>query len=163
MANPRLIPVLADLGKSSVEELRALWHGYFKSQAPAGAHRDYLNRALAYRIQEEAHGRLSAKLRRRLLAGNKPARVTNTRQFIPAVTLKPGTRVLREWRGEMHEAVVLEKGFMYRGKIFKSLSVIAREITGTRWSGPSFFGLRSSSTATGTQANKVVMDAAHGV
>ena len=60
--------------------------------------------------------------------------------------LKPGTRLIREWEGEAHEVTVLEKGFRWRGQKYASLSPIAREITGTRWSGPRFFGLKSSSS-----------------
>ena len=61
-------------------------------------------------------------------------------------TYKVGTRLVRSWKGELHEVTVLEQGFEHRGQRFNNLSVIAREITGTRWSGPAFFGLREKAS-----------------
>jgi hypothetical protein len=102
--------------------------------------RNILVRSIAYRVQERAFGGLNPSTRRRLdraaadlAAGRTPAP--------PAPKLKPGTRLLREWQGNVHEVIVLEKGVDYRGKSWPSLSAVAREITGTRWSGPRFFGL----------------------
>jgi hypothetical protein len=63
---------------------------------------------------------------------------------VPSAPLQPGTRLLREWQGVVHEVVVCEKSVEYRGKSWSSLSAVAREITGTRWSGPRFFGLKGS-------------------
>jgi hypothetical protein len=89
---------------------------------------------------------LNAATRKRLhkLAGlleNNP----NSACF-DAQRIKPGTRLIREWRGDIHEVVVTDKGFAFRGKRYRSLSQIARAITGTRWSGPLFFGLKSAAT-----------------
>ena len=96
---------------------------------------------LAYRIQEKAYGGLKPATQRRLsqLAesfedGAPPKEMER---------VKPGTRLLREWRGQTHEVIATERGFQYRGQLHPSLSEIARHITGTRWSGPVFFGLRS--------------------
>jgi hypothetical protein len=105
--------------------------------------RNILVRAIACRIQERALGGLNPSTRRRLdraaadlAAGRTAARL--------APKIKPGTRLLREWQGKVHEVIVLEKGVEYRGKSWPSLSAVAREITGTRWSGPRFFGLKES-------------------
>jgi hypothetical protein len=91
-------------------------------------------------MQEEAYGGLSAKTRKQLAraardlaAGVSPA--------APAAKIQPDTRLLREWQGVVHEVVVLEDSIRYRGKDWPSLSAVAREITGARWSGPRFFGL----------------------
>jgi hypothetical protein len=97
---------------------------------------------LAYRIQENAYGGLKPHTLRRLqkLAANleqdRKAPILLTPQ------LKPGTKLLRQWQGEMHEVLVANEGFEYRGKRYESLSEIARQVTSTRWSGPLFFGLK---------------------
>ena len=110
--------------------------------------RVFLLRALAYGIQEKALGGLDRTTRRRLdraaadlAAGRTPAP--------PGPRIKPGTRLLREWQGKVYEVIVLEKGVQYRGDSWPSLSAVAREITGTRWSGPRFFGLKEAPGALG--------------
>ncbi len=135
---------IAELEALTAPQLRARWQDAFGKPAPKRASRDLLLRALAYRLQEQAEGGLRPATRRRLarLAGlngedPKPARLAAPR-------LKPGSRLVREWRGEVHQVTVLDDGFDYRGTRYGSLSRIARAITGTRWSGPVFFGLRRS-------------------
>ena len=102
-----------------------------------------MRRALAYRMQEQALGGLDRAMRRRLdkaaadLAAGRP--LTS-----PAPKIKPGTRLLREWQGVVHEVIVLERGVEYRDRTWPSLSAVASEITGTRWSGPRFFGLKEA-------------------
>jgi hypothetical protein len=98
---------------------------------------------LAYEVQAKLLGGLSAATRKRLrrLAER---RADSGHAARAAPRLKPGTRLLREWQGETHHVTVLEEGFDYRGERHASLSVIARLITGTRWSGPLFFGLRDT-------------------
>jgi Protein of unknown function (DUF2924) len=97
---------------------------------------------LAYRIQEQAYGGLNPFTHKRLqklaaeLEHKQKARLPLSPQ------LKTGTQLLRQWQGEMHEVLVVDGGFEYRGKQYESLSEIARQITGTRWSGPLFFGLK---------------------
>ena len=131
---------LAALPDLSHNELKERWSDLFGSACPPGMSRNILVRAIAYRIQERALGGLKFSARRRfdraaadLAAGRIPSPLS------PKV--KPGTRLLREWQGRIHEVIVLEKGVEYRGKSWPSLSAVAREITGTRWSGPRFFGL----------------------
>ncbi len=105
---------------------------------------DLLQRALAYHIQERAEGGLSkAALKRLAHLGDPRGNVGRPPRPAPP-RLRPGTRLVREWRGSVHQVTVGEDGFDYRGARYASLSRIAREITGTRWSGPLFFGLRKA-------------------
>ena len=102
---------------------------------------------LAYRMQEQAFGSLSADSRRRL---RHLARVfaADPNARIPSVPgIKPGTRLVRQWQGQVHVVTVEEKGYEYEGTPYQSLSQIAGLITGTRWSGPLFFGLKGKEPA----------------
>ena len=91
-------------------------------------------------MQEETYGGLSAKTRKQLARAARDLAAGGSRKAA-AAKIKPGTRLLREWQGVVHEVVVLEDSVRYRGKDWPSLSAVAREITGARWSGPRFFGL----------------------
>jgi hypothetical protein len=125
--------------------LRARWEQAFKRHAPKRISRDLLLRALAYHVQEQTEGGLSKAAIRRF-AGLPEFKDNGSRLPRPAAPRpRPGTRLIREWRGEVHQVSVLDDGFDYREKLYASLSQIAREITGTRWSGPLFFGLRKAS------------------
>jgi len=102
--------------------------------------------AVAYRLQEQILGGLQPELRRQLRAiagrarhGGEPA--------LAAPRLKPGTKLLRDWQGHAHEVLVSDEGFVWQQARYRSLSQIARAITGTRWSGPVFFGLKSRTTS----------------
>ena len=129
-------------------ELRQRWQVHYESDAPRNMSPQLLRLAIAYRIQEKAFGGLSKTLRTQLeaaaLRGTKDG---GTRPSKPSrrnvrFHYKPGTRLLREWQGRTHEVIVVEDGdFLYAGNRYRSLSRIARVITGTQWSGPSFFGL----------------------
>ncbi len=132
---------IAALENLPIKELRKRWRRYHKTEAPTGLSRDLLVRAIAYKIQERMHGGLPASVKRRLrtLAGQQES--GDSGGFNPDTMLKPGTRLVREWGGQAHTVVVLEDGFDYGGKPYRSLSMIAREITGARWSGPRFFGI----------------------
>jgi hypothetical protein len=122
-------------------ELKKRWESLFGTSCPAQMSRIFLVRALAHRIQQGAHGGLDRATRRRL--DKAAADLKAGRAIVPAApTIKPGTRLLREWQGTVHEVIVLEKGVQYRDQTWRSLSAVAREITGTRWSGPRFFGLK---------------------
>ena len=125
-----------------VVELRALWRAKFKSEPPTAFGPDLLRRSLAYKIQEDAYGgldRVTARLLRQLMA--QYAKTNGGRLVLPR-RIKPGSILIREWKGQSHRVVVMEEGFAYNGKPYESLSEIARLITGTRWNGPKFFGLR---------------------
>jgi Protein of unknown function (DUF2924) len=135
-------PSLTLLPGLSRPQLRELWQTLWGRAAPAGLRRELMIPILAYRTQEKACGGLKPEAARRLsqlgasLDGGQPRPRAETR-------VKPGTRLLREWRRQTHEVIATERGFLYRGKSHKSLSGIARLITGTRWSGPVFFGLKT--------------------
>lgn len=134
---------LASLGRLTRPELVALWAKVFGEPLAVQAQKDFLIRTLAYRLQEQAHGGLSSATRKRLrkLAADAKDGLTPTPN---TPRIKPGTRLIRSWRADTHEVMVLEDGFTYRGKQYRSLSEIARLITGTRWSGPLFFGLKTN-------------------
>jgi hypothetical protein len=103
---------------------------------------------LAYRLQEEAYGGLKPATRSKLLRiARALEKAPSSNQLILQPGTKPGTRIFRQWRGESHEVLVTESGYEYRGAKYESLSGIARKITGTRWSGPAFFGLKQGSPA----------------
>jgi len=124
-----------------IVELRREWTLLFRSCAPTGRSSEVLRRAIAWRLQERAHGGLSAWARRRLSQLNESAgREPKTER---RARLRPGTLLMREWAGTRHEVRILEAGCEYLGKSYRSLSEIATTITGTRWNGPRFFGLRS--------------------
>lgn len=132
------------LATMSKPKLLVLWKQVSRITPPRQVRRDLLIRLLAYRIQEQAYGGLSAETGKRL---NELARKFNSNpdtdvSGVPRI--KPGTRLIRDWRGQSHRVTVLEKGYQYSGKRYPSLSQIARLITGTRWSGPLFFGLRGN-------------------
>ncbi len=137
---------LAELETSSMTELRARWERAIKRPVPKRASRDLLLRAVAYHMQEQAEGGLSKATKRRLakLAGLNGE--NREPMSPPSLRLKPGSRLIREWRGEVHRVTVLERGFDWRGNRYASLSQIARAITGARWSGPRFFGLRKTNS-----------------
>jgi hypothetical protein len=121
------------LEKLDLDGARTAWRARYGAP-PRLRSVELLKRLLAWRIQAEVFGGLDAQTRRKLRSAgsNKERRLT------------PGAKVAREWKGVRHEVSVLPDGFSYRDRTYESLSVIAREITGSRWNGPRFFGLRSS-------------------
>jgi hypothetical protein len=131
------------------DELRKEWRRLYRSQPPRLS-RDLLVRAIAYRIQELHYGGLS-KATRRKLAALVQARGSDVEAATGngAKWIRSGARLVREWNGRTHMVTVEEEGFLYAGRSYRSLSAIAREITGARWSGPRFFGLASKGGASG--------------
>jgi hypothetical protein len=100
--------------------------------------------ALAYRIQEKTLGGLKPSTRRLLTTVAADASARRPIQVAPEpTTLKPGTVLLRDWHGMQHQVIVRENGIVFKGKQYKSLSQVAYRITGTKWSGPLFFGLKA--------------------
>ena len=134
---------LAGLGRLGHAELRDEWRRLFRSQPPKRISRDVLELGVAWKLQERVLGGLNRTTGRRLSALADSLSATGDIAKPRSATLKPGARLLREWNGETHAVLVLEDGFEWRGRRWCSLSVIAREITGTRWSGPRFFGLNT--------------------
>jgi hypothetical protein len=135
----RRLEALCDL---TPVELRKEWRRLYRSQPPRLS-RDLLVRAIAYRIQELRYGGLG-KATSRKLAALMQARDSGVEiAKKSAQRIRAGARLLREWNGRTHTVTVEEEGFSYDGRNYPSLSAIAREITGARWSGPRFFGLVS--------------------
>jgi hypothetical protein len=138
------LQALAALDRAS---LRQLWRELFGGAMPPKASKSLLVNCLAYRMQENAYGGLSAGTRTRLRnIAQKPTSDSTAPRSI-AARIPPGTRLIRQWRAQRHEVTVLETGYAYRGSRYPSLSAIARLISGTHCSGPRFFGLTSSLTA----------------
>lgn len=136
---------LAQLGSMSRQQLLDLWQELYRKPAPTGFKKDLMVPFLAYRMQEIAFGGLKPSTRSELRGiARRMEKPSSTNQQICRPRIKSGTRILRKWRGETHEVVVTDSGYEYRRASYKSLSEIARKITGTRWSGPAFFGLRLS-------------------
>jgi hypothetical protein len=140
-----VVAQLAALRKMSVVELKQRWETLFGTPAPNNS-RSYLEVRLGNRIQELMLGGLSRDTRRVLDLLVKELEGKNTRKAIMTDPRKPvpGTRLLREWDGAEHSVTVLRDGFDWQGRKFKSLSAVARAITGTQWNGYRFFGLREA-------------------
>ena len=131
----RELAALAGLDRTA---LLARWRRAFGRAAPPRLSRPLMEKAIAYDIQVKAFGGLSTRTMRALRAVAKPGGgLTSNRP--PG----SGTRLVREWNGALHEVEVLEDGYLWRGARHRSLSAIARAITGTKWSGPRFFGLKA--------------------
>ena len=133
---------LSRLPKLDLTELREEWYRLYKADASPHLSRELLVRAVAYRMQEVARGGLRPEPQRQLRQIVQELKQTGAaaKRFRPQ--LKPGTRLIREWQGRTYEVVVLDDGFSWQGTRYRSLSAIARQITGTAWSGPLFFGLK---------------------
>jgi len=137
---------IARLRGLDVGKLRARWHTMFRRVAPPHLPRHLLFRILAYRLQADQFGDLDADIRRVLDRmgfeaadgfGRLVADLNRSR-----TELRPGTLLTREWGGHLQQVMVLPDGFTWNGKAYRSLSKVAFAITGSRWNGPRFFGLR---------------------
>src|SRR5204863_7820093 len=135
---------LSRLPELDLRQLRETWCRLYKMAAPRRLSRELLMRAVAYRLQELASGGLRPELQRQLHQIASELQQTGRVTIRPRPRLRPGTRLLREWQGRSHEVLVLNDGFSWQATHYRSLSAIARKITGTAWSGPLFFGLRSN-------------------
>jgi DUF2924 family protein len=135
---------IARLRDLDVGALRACWHTMFGRRPSPHLPRHLLFRVLAYRLQADRFGDLDAESRR-LLDGARSPEDAGRRSMDPnrpTIDVRPGTMLAREWNGRMQRVVVLADGFVWNGKTYPSLSKTAQAITGTRWNGPRFFGLR---------------------
>lgn len=138
---------IARLRGLDVGELRARWQTVFRRRTPAHLPRHLLFRILAYRLQADGLGELDADTLRLIDRSGSPAEVGklavefNQRK----ADLRPGTVLVREWDGQLHRVMVLADGFAWKDKVYASLTKVAFSMTGTRWNGPRFFGLRDKS------------------
>lgn len=129
-ASRQLAREIATLGDMPLRRLREEWERRYGA-APRHRSAELLRRVLAWRMQADVHGGFDAATRR-MIERDGPVQLSAT----------PGMRLAREWAGRRHEVVVIESGVVYEGRTFGSLSKVAEHITGTRWNGPRFFGLR---------------------
>ena len=139
-----LAPEIEELQEATSANLKQRWRALYRTEAPRRISRDLLIRALAYRIQEKTLGGLKPSTRRLLAKVTADASAHRSIQVAPEPSLKPGTVLLREWHGTQHQVIVRENGIGFNGKLYKSLSQVAYRITGTKWSGPLFFGLKAN-------------------
>jgi Protein of unknown function (DUF2924) len=127
---PEKVRAVGQMGRL---ELVSEWRNQFGSPPPPKLRVELMRPVLVYRIQENAFGLSGPKRQSRIQDLTSDA---NRRHF------KTGTKIIREWKGQLHEVAVTAEGYVYHGDVYKSLSPIATRITGTRWSGPAFFGTR---------------------
>ena len=125
----------------TIAELRALWRAKLNSEPPEAFGPDLLRRSVAQKLQEDAYGGLDRKTVRLLNQLMAQSARADGKIVVPR-RIKPGAILVREWKGKNHRIMVLDDGFAFEGKPYDSLSEIARRITGTRWNGPRFFGMR---------------------
>ena len=138
---PGIEDQIEQLGALSRTELVELWIKQFKCNPPKGIKRGLLERAAGHQLQIKRSGKLKPATQRTLHAiasGGEPAIGAQ-----PKPALKPGSRLVREWHGKSHQVDVTDDGFEWNNERYTSLSAIARAITGTKWSGPRFFGVTS--------------------
>ena len=129
------------LSKANIQDLRERWK-ILSGRAPGGSiSRSFLIRAVAYRLQEQAFGGLKPSTRRQLARVAEETAGGNSPKKPQSRKAGTGTILVREWQGNSHHVTVLDDGVAFNGKRYRSLSEVAREITGSRWSGPRFFGL----------------------
>jgi len=136
----REIDALADLARG---ELIERWRTYYRTEPPKGISRSLLARAVAYEMQAKRYGGLKPAIDRRLRTIADGTANGDLGNRNASSKLHPGARLVREWNGVSHVVDVIEDGFIWKGERHRSLSAIARAITGARWSGPRFFGLTS--------------------
>jgi hypothetical protein len=134
---------LAELIAMSPAQLRAEWRRLHRGRPlPEGLSADLVLRAVAWRIQERSHGGLPPARVRELARLAKQISSSGVLDLEREFRLKPGTRLVRQWRNRTYRVLVLDHGFQFEERNYSSLSPIAREITGAAWSGPRFFGLK---------------------
>ena len=134
---------IENLGNLGREQLDQAWRDLFESDRPRRVCGDLLIKALGYRLQENAIGGLKPSTRRLLERWGRNGSERGASAEPVRTRLKAGSVLVREWHGVAHRVAVLDDGFDFQSERFRSLSEIARKITGVRWSGPLFFGLKA--------------------
>ena len=142
MSNHENTPVPAS---PSVGTLRRLWEQAHGTPPPPGLGRELLTRAISWKEQEQRHGGLAPALKRELSRLADQLERSGDLDVERQLSLKTGTRLVREWHGRTRHVTVLEQGFLFEDRRYASLTQIARDVTGAHWSGPRFFGLRQRS------------------
>src|SRR5881392_4130820 len=148
----RVCPIagLAEIGQTrdlGHDELRKRWKLLFGRPAPKSLRRKFMARAVAYQMQVAAYGGLSAATKRRLREIATAISNGDRTGVFSGVQIKPGTQLIRQWQSTTHTVMVLDEGFALDGRTYKSLSAIAKAITGTHWNGYAFFGIKRAARA----------------
>jgi hypothetical protein len=157
-ATSQLSDRLAVLPAICLGDLRLEWRRLFRADPPRLS-RDIMMRAIAYRLQEVGHGGPSKATRRRLVSLTAEFEADGRIAPLAKAKIKPGSRLVREWHGRTHTVCVTDDGFEFQGKTYRSLTKIARDITGAQWSGPRFFGLTNRSRTAGATPDNLLIDA----
>ncbi|MDD3149941.1 MAG: DUF2924 domain-containing protein [Candidatus Gastranaerophilales bacterium] len=142
--------MINELQRLSRDELIKKWQKLFKNEPPKSGRKEFLIKHIIWQIQAKKYGGYSTQTIKQLeKLANKISKSKSVDdidvkavKIFSKLEIKAGTKLIREFKGQKHEVAALEKGFEYKGKKYKSLSAIANEITGTRWNGKVFFGLR---------------------
>lgn len=135
---------IEELLHCSITELRTSWKRLHQRDAPPSFGPDLLRRSIAYKLQEQTFGGLRSEVRRDLDRLIKALSKDSKSKLELPRRIKPGSILVREWKGQTYRVTVKDQDFLYDGKPYSTLSEIARRITGTRWNGPRFFGLRKT-------------------
>ena len=151
-ADPAVEAELDRLAGTPIARLRIRYREVFRSDPPTAFGPDLLRRSIAHRIQEKAYGGLSRSAQRLLDQMMKAFAAKPGGKIVLPRRIKPGSVLVREWKGKSHRVMVLADGFAYDGETYSNLSEIAVLITGTRWNGPRFFGLRAKAQDSGEPA-----------
>lgn len=146
MAN--LTDTLNGLAALPPAALRAEWRRLYRERAPEFSP-DLLVRGIAWRLQEKQYGGLAPAVERELVRLAGQGGMSSQLSTPPSVSLRPGTRLVRSWNGETYSVLVTDDGYRMRDQTYASLSSIAQAITGTKWSGPRFFGLKGTAPTKG--------------
>jgi hypothetical protein len=149
-ADPAVEAELDRLAVMPIAQLRVRYREVFRTDPPKAFGPDLLRRSIAHRIQEKAYGGLSRATQRLLDQMMKAFLAKPNGKIVLPRRIKPGSVLVREWKGRSHRVMVLADGFAYDGNTYSNLSEIAGLVTGTRWNGPRFFGLRSKAEDSGT-------------
>jgi hypothetical protein len=153
-----LAETLARLSAATIFELRGEWRRRHRMPPPMRLSRDLLMRGITYKLQERPLGGLSKAILGKLERLNLDSESSEAHKPAPPISLKAGTRLVREWRGVTHTVLVQAQSFEWNGRRYRSrsLTIIAHEITGAHWSDPRFFGLikggRSAKSGEGEDA-----------
>ncbi len=149
---------LAAIAVMTYAELHVAWRRHYRAVPPKKMSRDILELGIAWKLQENKLGGLGTAVKRQIADLARTMEAKSGLAKPRAISLKSGARLLRAWNGVTHEVLVVEDGFLWEDKNWRSLSAIARKITGTRWSGPRFFGLKVTTESNASEQKAEVSD-----